>query len=77
MAANSKHIGDIGIWIEKVIDSCTTPLHEVGARHLVQNFEHMLLRRNIEGEYEFYTRLLRRKLDKIFYELLEEKLSEK
>lgn len=67
MAATSNHIGDIGIWIEKVIDSCESPLHEIGARHLVQNFEHLLLRKKLDDEYEYYVRKLRKRLDNKFY----------
>lgn len=76
MAANSKHIGDVRIWIEKVIDSCTTPIHEIGARHLIQNFEHLLLRKGLDDEYIIYTRLLRNKLDNTFYRLIEEKFKQ-
>jgi hypothetical protein len=39
MAATSKHHGDVAIWIEKVINSCETPLQEVVARKLVRLFE--------------------------------------
>ena len=39
MAATSKHHGDVTIWIEKVINSCETPLQELTARRLVRLFE--------------------------------------
>ena len=39
MGATSKHHGDVAIWIEKVINSCETPLQEITARRLVRLFE--------------------------------------
>ena len=39
MGATSKHHGDVANWIEKVINSCETPLQEVTARRLVRLFE--------------------------------------
>lgn len=66
MAATSNHIGDIAIWIEKVINSCETPMQEIGARHLIQLFEKMLLRQDIQS-YEFYTWKLRDLLDTKLY----------
>lgn len=39
MGATSKHHGDVAIWIEKVINSCETPIQEVAARRLVRLFE--------------------------------------
>ena len=62
MAASSNKNGDIAIWIERVIDSCTHPLQEITARKLIQQFEKRLLDEQNEF-YTFYTRKLRDKLD--------------
>ena len=45
MAGTSKHPGDVAIWIEKVIDSCTTSDHEASARKLVWTF-----RKNLDSQ---------------------------
>ena len=39
MASTSKHHVDVAIWIEKVINSCETPLQETTAKKLVRLFE--------------------------------------
>ena len=39
MASTSNHYGDVANWIEKVIDSCETPLQEISARKLVRLYE--------------------------------------
>jgi hypothetical protein len=62
MSANSKHFGDINLWIEKVIDSCITPLQESSALHLIQNFEKILLNKGKGDDYRFYSMNLRDKL---------------
>ena len=51
MAANSKHYGDVTNWIEKVIESCETPLQELTARKLVRQFEHQY--RDIDRELDW------------------------
>lgn len=71
MAATSNHIGDIGLWIEKVIDSCETPKQEISARKLVSLFEDRLLREGSEF-YRYYSRKLRDRLDAKFYERLQQ-----
>jgi len=38
MASTSKHYGDVNKWIERVIDSCTTPLQECSVRRLIRLF---------------------------------------
>jgi hypothetical protein len=38
MASTSKHYGDVNKWIERVIDSCTTPLQERSVRRLIRLF---------------------------------------
>jgi hypothetical protein len=64
MAAKSKHISDIFLWISDVIESCEHPLQIVTARHLIQNFEGLMSRQNINAEgYYFMSRKLRDKLD--------------
>ena len=35
MAANSKHPGDIDLWIRKIIDSCETPSQMIGAKEMI------------------------------------------
>lgn len=36
MGATSNHYGDITTWIEKVIDSCTSPIQEEAAINLIR-----------------------------------------
>jgi hypothetical protein len=56
MASTSKHYGDVVNWIEKVINSCETPLQEGTARKLIYQFE---LSRRLRDtlDQKFYTRL--------------------
>ena len=70
MAATSNHIGDIAIWIEKVINSCDTSMQEMVARHLIQNFEKILIERD-DNSYSFYTTKLRDLLDMKLYDRIE------
>ena len=76
MGATSNHYGDVANWVEKVIESCETPLQEITARKLVRLFE----KKYSYLEYAVYRDLCRRlqlKLDELFFELgklcLEEK----
>lgn len=70
MAASSKHHGDVAIWIEKVIESCNTPLQEITARKLVRQFE--ILYRDIDRELNWdLSRRLRSALDNKFYTRME------
>ena len=62
MAGTSKHIGDIAIWIQKVIKSCETPVQEIAARRMIRSFEDRLLLEKSEF-YDFYSRTLRSSLD--------------
>jgi hypothetical protein len=78
MAATSNHHGDVAIWIEKVINSCETPIQEIAARKLTQQFE--LQYRDIDRELNWeLSRRLRAALDNKFYsrvdELIEKQLS--
>lgn len=48
MAANSKHNGDIAIWVKKVIESCETPQQINNARRLMLLFSDKLDRENVD-----------------------------
>jgi hypothetical protein len=75
MASTSKHHGDVAIWIEKVINSCETPLQEIAARKLTQQFE--IQYRDIDRELNFsLSKKLRAALDNKFYSRMD-KLVEK
>ena len=75
MASTSKHHGDVAIWIEKVINSCETPLQEIAARKLTQQFE--IQYRDIDRELNWeLSRRLRDALDNKFYSRMD-KLVEK
>ena len=75
MGASSKHHGDVAIWIEKVIESCNTPLQEITARKLVRQFE--IQYRDIDRELGWdLSRRLRSALDNKFYSRIEKKLEE-
>lgn len=62
MAGTSKHIGDVAIWIKKIIESCENPVQEIAARRMIRDFESRLLREQSDF-YAFYSRLLRGSLD--------------
>jgi len=71
MAATSNHHGDVAIWIEKVINSCETPIQEIAARKLTQQFE--LQFRDIDRELNWeLSRKLRAALDNKFYSRMDE-----
>jgi hypothetical protein len=75
MAASSKHYGDVVNWLEKVIDSCETPLQELTARRLVRLFETQY--QNIDRELNWdLSRRLRVALDNKVYGRMD-KLTEK
>ena len=75
MPATSKHYGDVTTWIEKVIESCETPLQEVTARKLVRLFESQYV--DIDRELDWsLSRKLRMSLDRKVYSRLD-KLTEK
>ena len=75
MPATSKHYGDVTIWIEKVIESCETPIQEVTARRLVRLFESRY--NDIDQELNWnLSRRLRSALDRKVYSRLD-KLTEK
>jgi hypothetical protein len=75
MAATSKHHGDVTIWIEKIINSCETPLQELTARRLVRLFESQY--QDIDRELGWdLSRRLRVALDNKVYTRMD-KLTEK
>jgi hypothetical protein len=75
MAASSKHYGDVVNWLEKVIDSCETPIQEVTARRLVRLFESQY--QDIDRELGWdLSRKLRVALDNKVYTRMD-KLTEK
>jgi len=75
MAATSNHHGDVAIWIEKVINSCETPLQELTARRLVRLFESQY--QDIDRELGWdLSRRLRVALDNKVYTRMD-KLTEK
>jgi len=51
MSANSKHYGDVILWIEKVIASCKTVEQLNSTRRLVRNFS--ILYEDIDRSYNF------------------------
>ena len=74
MASTSKHYGDVVNWIEKVINSCETPLQEVTAKKLIYQFE--LQYREIDIKLNFQlSRRLRDTLDQKFYTRLDKKFN--
>jgi hypothetical protein len=73
MAATSKHYGDIYRWIEKVIDSCTSPFQEMVARKLIAQFRNNL-RRGGEVDLDIIHQMeniLRYRLDEKTYSRIE------
>ena len=75
MASTSNHYGDVANWIEKVIDSCETPLQEISARKLVRLYEQQYS----YLDYPVYRELCRRlqnKLDNKFYSRIENQLEQ-
>jgi hypothetical protein len=74
MASTSKHYGDVVNWLEKVIDSCETPLQELTARRLVRLFESQY--QDIDRELDWsLSRKLRMLLDNKVYSRLEKKFN--
>lgn len=73
MAASSKHYGDVTNWIEKVIESCNTPLQEITARKLVRQFE--IQYRDIDRELNWdLSRKLRAAIDTKLYSRMEKEI---
>ena len=61
MASTSKHYGDVAKWIEKVIESCETSLHEETAKKLVHLYE----KQYSYLEYPVYRELILRLQNKL------------
>lgn len=78
MAATSKHYGDVNKWLERVIDSCTTPLQESSARRLISLFGQGLRRNDEVDTSTIYIMegLLRYRLDEKKYSRIENKLND-
>lgn len=70
MAATSKHYGDIYKWIEKAIDSCTSPFQEIAVRKLICNF-----RNNLKQTGEVNLDTIHLMEDSLTYRLDEKKYS--
>lgn len=75
MASTSNHYGDVANWIEKVIDSCETPLQEISARKLVRLYEQQYSYLDYPV-YRDLCRRLRNKLDNKFYSRIEQQIKE-
>lgn len=75
MGSISNHYGDVANWVEKVINSCETPQHEIVARKLVRLFEKRIDKEAPEL-YMYYTRHLNDCLEHKFYSRLESKLKD-
>lgn len=69
MGITSKHYGDVAIWVESVIESCETPLQEIGARKLVRLFEKQYSYLPHEVYIELCRRLNRTLDDKLYKRL--------
>lgn len=50
MEKRSTHYGDIQKWIEKVIDSCETPLQINTARDLIRNFINQMGKKEVDSD---------------------------
>jgi hypothetical protein len=70
MASTSKHYGDVVNWIEKVINSCETPLQEKTARKLIHQFELQYEEIDIKLNFEL-SRKLRNQLNEKTYTRLD------
>jgi len=65
MAAQSKHNGDILLWVHKVIDSCTTPLQVISARKVVRQFTKKIVKDNPNINYKEYSEIVHGLQDKL------------
>ena len=74
MASTSKHYGDVVNWIEKVINSCETPLQEKTARNLIYQFELQYEEIDIKLNFEL-SRKLRNQLNEKTYTRLDKKFN--
>ena len=68
MAATSSKPGDLIKWVERVIDSCETPLQEIAAKKLVRLLEKRLDETNYPKEIKWAVhRSLRDRIDNKTY----------
>jgi hypothetical protein len=70
MASNSKHYGDIRIWLLKVINSCTNYKQTVTAHNLIDKFREMDIKLNYREKSNLMTELyfeLEKKQHEIIY----------
>jgi hypothetical protein len=78
MENRSRHYGDVGKWIEKVIDSCKTTDQVRTTRKLIRNFDKQIQNKHIDAYWHtYYYELiqpleyyLQNKSDEIFNEKL-------
>ena len=80
MENRSRHYGDVGKWIEKVIDSCKTTDQVMTTRKLIKNFDKQIQNKHIDAYWHtYYYELiqlleyyLQSKSDEIFNEKLKQ-----
>ena len=75
MAASSNHYADVANWVERVIDSCETPMQENTARKLVDLFEDRIAR-EVPDLYLHYAKRLHIRLEDKTYNRIEKRLKE-
>jgi hypothetical protein len=76
MAASSNHYADVANWVERVIDSCETPMQENTARKLVDLFEDRIAR-EAPDLYLYYAKILHIRLDDKTYARIETNIKTK
>jgi hypothetical protein len=76
MAALSNHYADVANWVERVIDSCETPMQENTARRLVDLFEDRIAR-EAPDLYLYYAKRLHIRLDDKTYGRIETNIKTK
>ena len=54
MENRSRHYGDVGKWIEKIIDSCKTSEHIGSTRRLIKNFDKQIQNKHIDAYWHTY-----------------------
>ena len=75
MAARSNQPGDIIVWIENIIASCTHPMQEIAARKLIDLFDKKLERTKYPESLRILIhRNLRDKIDDKMYNRIQKNL---
>lgn len=75
MAARSNQPGDIIVWIENIISSCTHPMQEIAARKLIVLFDKRLERTKYPSSLRtLIYRNLRDKIDDKMYDRIQKNL---